>query len=87
MRRTQIQLPDDLYRRVKQFAAEREVSLAEIIRRGIEMLLDRYPSAGEPNTDWSLPRVDGGGLKVELGDLRNIATGEEEARGRIGAES
>jgi hypothetical protein len=34
MTRTQIQLPDQLYQRAKAFAAAREISLAEITRRG-----------------------------------------------------
>ena len=41
MIRTQIQLPDDLYRRAKRFGAAREMSLAEMTRRGLELLLDR----------------------------------------------
>lgn len=45
MNRTQIQLPDALYERAKAFAAEREISLAEVIRKGLELLLDRYPAA------------------------------------------
>ena len=43
MTRTQIQLPDSLYERAKQFAAASELSLAEITRRGIELYLERYP--------------------------------------------
>ena len=35
MTRTQIQLPDDLYQRAKEFAADREISLAELIRNGL----------------------------------------------------
>ncbi len=72
MTRTQIQLPDELYLRAKRFAAEREISLTEITRRGLEMLLDRYPPVGSPRESWSLPRVNGGGLKVALGELREF---------------
>lgn len=43
MVRTQIRLPDDLYRRAKQFEEEHEMSLAELTRRGLELLLNRYP--------------------------------------------
>lgn len=39
MTRTQIQLPDELYRRAKEVAEAREVSLAELIRNGLELLL------------------------------------------------
>ena len=80
MTRTQIQLPDELYQRAKRFAAEREMSLAEMTRRGLELLLDRYPVAGAGREPWSLPRVNGGGLKVALAALRDIAAQDEEAR-------
>ena len=40
MTRTQIQLPDDLYQRAKEFAADREISLAELIRNGLQSVLD-----------------------------------------------
>lgn len=36
MTRTQIQLPDDLYQRAKAFAAQRELSLAEVTLPGLE---------------------------------------------------
>jgi hypothetical protein len=80
MTRTQIQLPDELYQRAKRFAAEREMSLAEMTRRGLELLLDRYPVASAGREPWSLPRVNGGGLKVALAALRDIAAQDEEAR-------
>lgn len=80
MTRTQIQLPDELYQRAKAFAAERELSLAEITRRGIELFLDRFPSAGAPQGPWQLPKVRGGGIKVPLEALHDIAAGEEESR-------
>ena len=53
MVRTQIQLPDELYRRLKKLAGEKEWSLAETLRRGAELLLRSYPS--EPERDWELP--------------------------------
>ena len=40
MTRTQIQLPDELYRRAKELAADREISLAELVRNGLEHMLD-----------------------------------------------
>ena len=80
MTRTQIQLPDELYQRAKPFAAEREVSLAEITRRGLELFLDRFPESPAPRRAWKLPRVDGGGIKVPLTELREIASGDEELR-------
>jgi len=55
MVRTQIQLPDALYREVKRIAAEREMSLAELVRRGLELLLTRFPSVPPAATPWELP--------------------------------
>lgn len=80
MTRTQIQLPDELYQRAKAFAAERELSLAEITRRGIELFLDRFPSAGAPQGQWQLPKVRSDGIKVPLEALHDIAAEEEESR-------
>ena len=59
MTRTQIQLPDDLYQRAKSFAAERELSLAEIMRRGLELFLERYPETTPSRRTWTLPKVNG----------------------------
>ncbi len=55
--KTKVQLPNDLYRRAKQFAASRELSLAEVIRRGTELLLDVHPSAATPASEpWVPPQ-------------------------------
>ncbi|RYD64590.1 MAG: antitoxin [Verrucomicrobiaceae bacterium] len=80
MTRTQIQLPDELYQRAKAFAAERELSLAEITRRGLELFLDRFPSGDPPRATWQLPKVDGGGIKIPLESLRDSATADEAER-------
>lgn len=80
MTRTQIQLPDELYQRAKAFAVQRELSLAEITRRGLELFLDRFPSEENQRQAWRLPKVDGGGIKVPLDTLRDLATGDEASR-------
>jgi len=54
MTRTQIQLPDDVYARAKKVAETREISLAELARRGLEYILSVY--APEPAGDWQPPR-------------------------------
>lgn len=43
MIRTQIQLPDELYREAKRIAEEQEISLAEVLRRGLEHMQRIYP--------------------------------------------
>ena len=81
MIRTQIQLPDELHARAKRFAAEREISLAEITRRGIELFLARFPQApATRGKDWKLPRINGGGTKVPLSELHNHAADDESTR-------
>lgn len=55
MIKTQIQLPDDLYHKVKHFSAEREWSLAETFRRAVEQFCARYPNNPMANQEWSLP--------------------------------
>ena len=49
MVKTQIQIPDELYRRVKRLAEAQEWTLAETLRRGAELLLASRP----------LPRTSG----------------------------
>ncbi len=44
MIRAQIELPDHLYVEVKRIAREREISMSEVIRRGLEHITRRvYP--------------------------------------------
>jgi len=43
MIRTQIQLPDRLYREVKRIAEQHEWSVTEVIRRGAETMTRLYP--------------------------------------------
>lgn len=54
MMRTQIQLPDELYRQAKRIAAEQEITLAEVVRRGLEHMLRIYPPA-PASENWRLP--------------------------------
>lgn len=80
MIRTQIQLPDELYEKAKRFSREREISLAEVVRRGLEQLLDRYPPPGAAAEPWVLPTFDGGGILVPVEDLHEIAARDETFR-------
>ena len=43
MTRTQIQLPDPLYREIKRIAVQQDWSIAEVIRRGAENVVRHYP--------------------------------------------
>ena len=56
MVKTQIQLPNDLYERVKQLAKQKEWSLAETLRRGAELLLQQYPAPQSVCQPWTPPK-------------------------------
>lgn len=58
MVRAQIQLPDALYEEAKRVAREREKSLAEVVRRGVECITQVYPPVtdGDP---WNAAAADG----------------------------
>ena len=55
MTRTQIQLPDALYAQAKRLAAREEMSLAELVRRGLEHMLRVYRADETPDAEWHLP--------------------------------
>jgi hypothetical protein len=56
MMRTQIQMPEDLYREIKSFAEAREWSVAETFRRGAELLLEVYDAKPlPPQMEWQVP--------------------------------
>ena len=55
MTRTQIQLPDLLYKQAKQLAEVREISLAELVRNGLEYMLRVSAPIVEPRKEWQLP--------------------------------
>ena len=56
MTKTQIQVPEELFREIKSFAKAREWSLAETFRRGAELLLEVYDGKPLPaETPWSPP--------------------------------
>ena len=55
MIRTQIQLPEALYRDAKALAERKEWSLAEVVRRALEQLLCLFPETTVKNDEWELP--------------------------------
>jgi len=62
MMRTQIQLPDRIYAEAKRIAQEHEISLAEVVRRGVEWMIACYPPGRV--ADWEMPAAHA------LGDLQ-----------------
>ncbi len=55
MVKTQVQIPDELYHRAKQVAAEREWSFAEVVRRGLEYITRVNPPRRTAGKKWRLP--------------------------------
>jgi Arc/MetJ-type ribon-helix-helix transcriptional regulator len=55
MVRTEVQLPDELYRELEALAKDKEWSLAEALRRAAEQLLQSYPRRRSPKAEWKLP--------------------------------
>ena len=54
MIKTQIQMPDRLFYEAKRLAEEREWSLAELVRRGLEYMIATNPNRGKPG-GWQPP--------------------------------
>lgn len=78
MIKTQIQLPNKLYKELKEFSAAREWSLAETLRRGAEQFLQKYPSH-QIDKYWSIPSSSEVGWKgLEAKDLRAAALDDME---------
>ena len=76
---TQIQLPDETFARAKKLCEAREISLAELARRGIEYILSVY--APEPgNLKWQPPKPRRLGWKgltdAEIKDQAQLTTSE-----------
>ncbi len=75
MNKTQIQVPDELFRELRAFAKAREWSLAETFRRGAELLLEVYDDQPHPpSKPWQPPVSSYAGWRG-LGpeELRDVA--------------
>ncbi len=64
MIRTQIQIPTDLYNRAKQLSKEREVSLADLIRKGLEIIVDGS-ALRQSVKSWNPPILKNRGWKLK----------------------
>ena len=56
MTRMHIQLPDETCYRAKKFCKARQISLAELARRGIEYMLSVYAPEADANRAWEPPK-------------------------------
>jgi hypothetical protein len=70
MIKTQIQLPDALYLELKRVAKEREISLAEVLRRGAEYITQVYLPVEKKVKPESLPGPFHVGVKEPFADCR-----------------
>jgi hypothetical protein len=74
MIKTQIQLPDELYREAKRVARDREWSLAEVVRRGVEYITRVYPPVSGDAVPWAPPKPRRlGAFKAPAEDWRMLA--------------
>ncbi len=84
MVKTQVQLPDALYRDLKRLATAREWSLAETIRRAAEQFLARHPRETAPSDPPWRPPVSSAVGWCGLGHeaIRGAALDDAEPAGR-----
>jgi hypothetical protein len=82
MVRTQIQLPEPLYREVQRIAREHDWSLAEVLRRGAEAVTRAYPASDrEKAATWRLPPPIASRLVIaDPESLRDAIRGDQESR-------
>ena len=79
MTRTQIQLPEPLFQRLKTIASLRDWSVAELIRRGMETYVQTCPEVSSPQNQWTMPvlRRSGGHL-IDPATVRSEADAIEQ---------
>ena len=83
MIKTQVQLPDELYYKAKAIAEQREWSLAEVVRRGIEYMALAYPVRASAKP-WVLPVLKPGDFRPDFDQLDLKAIAEmDELRGNL----
>lgn len=64
MTKTQIQVPEELFREIRAFSKRREWSLAETFRRGVELLLQVYSDTdATAGAVWTPPTSSRAGWK------------------------
>ena len=64
MVKTQIQIPDHLYREAKRLAAEGEMSFAHVVRLGLELVIKARPPGRQPASQWRVPTGKNMGLPL-----------------------
>ncbi len=86
MTRTQIQLPDDVYDRARKVCKSREISFAELARRGLEYILSVYALEPGAGGEWQPPKPRRLGWKglsdAELKEQAQLTATEAAVTGR-----
>ena len=73
MIKTQVQIPEELYREAKRVASEREISLAEVLRRGLEYIVRAYPPLEKDPGGWKPPPPRKlGGFRAPVSQWREL---------------
>ncbi|MEZ7957562.1 MAG: hypothetical protein QMC23_12310 [Rubritalea sp.] len=75
MIKTQIQVPDELYKKAKEIAKAKGWSLAEVVRRGLEYMARTHPT--EPAENWTLTVIDVRGFKPKTLEGLNAIIDED----------
>jgi hypothetical protein len=79
MTRTQIQLPEPLFGKLKRIAQVRDVSVAEIIRRGMEIYVQSCAETEALSPPWTMPVLRGsGGHLADPASVKSEASAMEE---------
>ncbi len=76
MHKLQIQLPSPLYQQLKRLSKRLDYSMAELLRRGAEHIVQFYPETVDNNDEkaWVLPDARPLGLKItDPRRLRDLA--------------
>ena len=68
MVKTQVQIPDHLFREAKRIASESEMSFAHVVRLGLEMVVLARPAGRQPASQWKVPKGKNMGLPLVAED-------------------
>jgi hypothetical protein len=80
MIKTQVQIPDELFRQAKKVAAEKEWSFAEIVRRGLEYMTNVNRPDRNPKAKWRLPKPTAMGVPLVSEDRWTDLSHNDEGR-------
>ena len=62
--KTQIQIPVHLFKEAKQLAEHSEMSFAQVVRLGLELVLKARPLGRKPAREWQVPKGKAMGLPL-----------------------